>query len=110
MNDRKPICLSIATGIVVLWIGYFVIAAAINGIHPGGNGGDIGGYNLKGLGTFLLIAASSATVGFVSCIFSLWRREKYRTLAWVGTIFYLGPGVFGLFFLLPSGRSLLNAP
>ena len=110
MPERKPICLSIAAGIVVLWIGYFITAAVINGIRLGGNGGDIGGYNLKGLGIFLLIVYASGTVGFVSSVISLWRREPYQAWAWVSTIFYFIPGVLGLFFLLTFGRSLLNAP
>ena len=110
MIERTPIFLFLAGGVGLLWAAYFLIAALINGLHLDHSGGDIGGYNLKGVGIFIFVAGASAILGLVFSLLSLYRREKYRGLAFFSMCIYFLPGIAGLWAIFVGGPALLHTP
>ena len=110
MTERNPICLSLAGGIFALWCAYFGIAMIMYGIHTNGAGGDVGGYNLKGIGYFLAIASMSGILGFSLSVASLVRGERLRDLAFWAACLYFLPGLAGLYFLCIFGFNLIRNP
>ena len=99
MHERKPILLYGALAIPVAWFTFLIFASIMNSFFPSHAGGNVGGYDMKGFGLFILVACLSGVLGLVLTCLALWKKEKPLWLACLCFCFYFYPCIEGVLFL-----------
>lgn len=89
---RTPYFLYAAIAIPIVDVVAFLLVCAIQGIqHPPSSGGNVGNYDLSGLGVLIIWAGVTVIAGIVLSVVSICRKERGRILATVCLILYLLP-------------------
>ena len=72
-----------------------MLAAVIDELrHPKSEGGNVGGYDMSGLGVIIAVAGVSTILGLIFSVLSIGRQERLRPLAVICLVVYLLPGLW----------------
>jgi len=89
---RTPYFLYAAIAVPIVDVLALLVACVIEGLrHPTSAGGNVGNYDLSGLGVIIMVAGISTLAGLAFSMISLWRKERGRMVAVICVALYLLP-------------------
>lgn len=102
---RTPYFLFAALAVPIVDIIAWLLFGLIDGLRHPTSGGNIGGYDLSGLGILISVAGVSVVAGLLFSVTSLWRNERGRSLALICAVIYALPVLWAATHVLGFGQA-----